>query len=62
VKLEPQIKSQCEAFLTELVQIAEPDQRVETLASFMFGALCTLARQIDVLRAELITNDVEVTT
>ena len=59
MRLESQIKNECDVFITQFVRIGE---QVESLASFVFGNLATLAGQIDLLRAELVARGIDVAT
>jgi hypothetical protein len=62
MKLQPQIKNECGVFITQFVRIGDQAEQVESLASFVFGNLTTLAGQIDLLRAELVAKGIDVAT
>ena len=62
MKLEPQIKNECDVFITQFARIGDQAEQVESLASFVFGNLATLAGQIDLLRAELVAKGIDVAT
>ncbi len=57
--LAPQIRQACDAFIPELMVVADPGERAEKLTAFIFGNLTTLAAQIDDLRSELRSKGID---
>jgi len=58
--IESQIQVEIDRFLDESMPFDDSDDRFAKVASFVFGAIAGLARQIDILREELVENDIDV--
>ena len=58
--IESQMQVEIDNFLNESMPFDDSDDRFAKVAPFVFGAIAGLARQIDLLREELVANDVDV--
>jgi hypothetical protein len=58
--IESQMQVEIDNFLNESMPLDDSDDRFAKVAPFVFGAIAGLARQIDLLREELVANDVDV--